>query len=250
MGRSRFEAGNTGRSGFRVFLLARLHSRCAGMEPSAADGRFAAIHVIQKIVSRLSTISTGAVRSIGDSPDNHHNPQHRTRSAFSSVPSMGAARAARWVGARSFPPGCVRRMAAVLTEGRAPFRCHNGLVRGNRVRGRPRAGRWHRCRCVEPDRVCQESARREVGASDGRCPRGFRGVAGIRAGRLPSFGGRIGCVQEVSFEPLLDVVTKRPPLMNMPLSHGEHHSSWTWYSNWRDSLAMRTVTSPGTMEPR
>lgn len=41
-----------------------------------------------------------------------------------------------------------------------------------------------------------------------------------------------------------------PPLMNMPLSQGVHHSSWTLYSNWRLSLAIRTDTIPGETEPR
>lgn len=41
-----------------------------------------------------------------------------------------------------------------------------------------------------------------------------------------------------------------PPLMNIPLSQGVHHSSCTWYSNWRLSLAIRTETVPGVTEPR
>ena len=36
-----------------------------------------------------------------------------------------------------------------------------------------------------------------------------------------------------------------PPLMNMPFSHGVHHSSRTRYLYSRVSLAILTVTSPG-----
>ena len=43
---------------------------------------------------------------------------------------------------------------------------------------------------------------------------------------------------------------KRPPLINIPPSHGTHHPMRTRYSNSRESLAIRMVTSPGGMHPR
>ncbi|VAX38446.1 hypothetical protein MNBD_PLANCTO02-1365 [hydrothermal vent metagenome] len=45
------------------------------------------------------------------------------------------------------------------------------------------------------------------------------------------------------------LVRKEPPLINIPPSHGVHHSTRTLYSKSRDSLAILTVTMPGEIAP-